>query len=335
MKKLILILLLFITPSATFGQCSGVFGPNTVCGRGSTSGPPSQLPAATLLGGVINVKSGANGCAAAVGNGVADDATAIQCQINYIATNFGGGEVFFPIGNYKVGSTITLKGATCLTGTNYFQTAITASGDFTVLTFDGGTAAYSCINNLWFVGFQNASATSNAVVVPAGLPVDMSNCRIWGGNWALETGGIDGRIYNCFIMGTGSSGGGVLSTGANFWTSAKFDTIGFTVSAAFKQGSNATIMENQFTNTDFSLSATNSLVVADTNNKAITRCVNCIFSPAVSVTGAASTIIVGAEFDANFSSSAPISITGSVGITAITVSGAGLRSCAGNINITC
>lgn len=43
----------------------------------------------------------------AIGNGSADDTAAIQAAIDAIP--FGGGEVFFPIGNYKVTNTITIE----------------------------------------------------------------------------------------------------------------------------------------------------------------------------------------------------------------------------------
>ncbi len=52
MKKLLLALALFLTPSLAFAQCTGVFPPNTLCGNlGATPAPPSAFTASgTVVG---------------------------------------------------------------------------------------------------------------------------------------------------------------------------------------------------------------------------------------------------------------------------------------------
>lgn len=71
------------------------------------------------LGSVVDVKVAFSNCAAAVGNGVADDSGAFQCHANYLSNagnGFSGGIVHVPTGTYYFGSTVTIPQAVTLEG---------------------------------------------------------------------------------------------------------------------------------------------------------------------------------------------------------------------------
>lgn len=55
----------------------------------------------------------------AVGNGVTDDTVAIQAAINYVGTTLGKGQVYIPVGTYKLTSALTLLGGIHLSGDGY------------------------------------------------------------------------------------------------------------------------------------------------------------------------------------------------------------------------
>jgi hypothetical protein len=148
--------------------------------------------------------------------------------------------------------------------------------------------------------------------------------------------GTDSRIRNCFIMGVGSSGGAIASVGANFYTDDKFDSIGPTVQYIFYQGASATVQENHFIDCDFSATTTSSgITINDTNNNAITTFQGSITSTTINIVAARMTMFSAMEFGGAVTSAAPISVVGSYGLSALTFTGTGARSCAGNTNITC
>ncbi len=65
MKRLLLILALWLLPSAAFAQCNGIFQPNTICGT-VAGGPPGQVSTSVLTGvpggtsGQVQYNSGSN-----------------------------------------------------------------------------------------------------------------------------------------------------------------------------------------------------------------------------------------------------------------------------------
>jgi hypothetical protein len=336
---------LFASPPSigNTAAASGAFTTLSATGASTLAGVTASGNAIIGGGGPwVDVKSGANGCAAAVGNNSNDDTGAIGCQITFMNATFGGGTVFFPCGTYKVtavgGAPIAVPGGVRLQGAGR-TCAVVAVGnnDVQVLTFTGGGTSYGGMRDIWIVGDQAGGAlTKNAVVVNAGSPVIFTNCMIWGGNFALQADGVDGSFTDCFIMGTGSSGGGITSVGANWYQRIKMDTIGVTVAVGYKQGASTSVQENHFVNCDFSGSfSANSVQIADTNNHAITTFTNSVFSNAISITGGQYTMFVGDEFGAAVASSVNESVVGSFGLSALTFTGAGTRNCAGNGSITC
>jgi Pectate lyase superfamily protein len=277
---------------------------------------------------IINVKD-----YGAKGDGVTDDRAVIQSAINYLANTLYGGTIFFPVGNYRVGGTLIVYGPIIFQGSGQAITLLQGLGDITVLNF-GIYSGHSALRDLWVVGLQASTATQNTIVVVDNMPIHFANSRVFGGNWALDTGGVDGSVYNCFIMGAGSQGGGILSRGANWYDRAKLDSIGFSVAAAYYQqqgNAYAPSAENHFLNSDFSGAFQNAIVIADPSNGAMTAFTNCVIGTPITISGARHTRIIGCELGSNVNSSAPISVVGSYGITPITVSGP--KSMAGNVNI--
>ena len=105
----------FVTYSGNFGAAAGTLStaaqPNvTSLGTLTSLGVSGN---ATFGGGTpcIDVTSGANGCAAAIGNGSTNDRVAIQCQLTY-AKAHGNLPVFFPCGIYLInGGGLTVGGS--------------------------------------------------------------------------------------------------------------------------------------------------------------------------------------------------------------------------------
>jgi len=123
------------TIAGTTGQTYVVGSLFTAATTGASSGTGAAAVARTLanrFADVINVKD-----FGAVGDGVADDTAAIQAAITFITNaNKKGGKIEFPVGTYKITSTITLNypmifegiGNSCVIAPNF------ASGDSFVLT---------------------------------------------------------------------------------------------------------------------------------------------------------------------------------------------------------
>ena len=294
----------------------------------------------TYFGGSpwADVKSGTHGCAAAVGNNSTDDTAAIQCYLNYMYTTNNGGFVFFPPGNYKVTSTLTVKGTTTLAGAGDGVSELTGNADFTLLAFDN-TVSNGGMRDIFIAGYQNTGATYNTVTVANNVPIVFRNCHIWGGTFALSTGGTDGYIDNCFILGWGTTGGDIVSTGANWYQRVKLDTSSNSVAYAFVQNTcfNASPCENHFNESDFSGNYGTASIQVNDAYSFLTVASSVLSSP-VKITAGKATIFVGNEFGSTTlvaNSVGGMSISGSVGLVAITASGTATRSCAANINITC
>lgn len=292
---------------------------------------------------VINVMSGANSCAAATGNGVTDDSTAIQCQIDYTYATWGGGTLFFPPGNFRIGTTLQVKGATALVGLGQPVSRMNAIGDVTVVKMTTTGGGPKQILNMGIFGFTNAAATTPAVLVDTNVGVILRDCTIWGGNFALATAGVDGLVENCDINGWGTTGGGVFSTGANWYVRDKIDNgAAGATTYGFFQGTFAiggSVAENHFVQSDFSGNYTYSVFIDDTGsptNTALTVFEGSVFSAPIQIANAKVTIFTTAEFgNAAITSASPLIISTSYGIVAVTASGAGTRTCGVNQNITC
>jgi Pectate lyase superfamily protein len=286
----------------------------------------------------VDVKSGANGCAAAAGNGTTDDTAAIQCQLNWINTNLGGGVVFLPHGNYLVsGGGLVVKGSTFLQGQTRFVTAITSNTDSTVITFDAATCKFGAgMADVGAYGWINASATQDTVIIGLNCPVTLSRLYAWGGHHALNTAGADGTYSDSFFCGW--TGDNVFSTGANWYYSVKLDACSNpSVGSAFEQGaSSLTTAENYFYRVDLSCgTCTNSIKINDGGgSQAITFFYGAITSKPIVISNARTTSFIGGELSTSITGAGLMNITGAYAGSSTTPSG-GTYSCAGNTNIVC
>jgi hypothetical protein len=162
---------------------------------------------------------------------------------------------------------------------------------------------------------------------------------MWFGGAGLVTAGVDGRYTNNFICGYITA---VSSTGANFYDSDKLDTCGISSTYAFNQGACVgSLCENQFVQTDFSGTYTDSVLINDTTNTtSIFKCVGCIFSSPIIVSAARATLISVSEIGSTTltnNATGPMILSGNYAFSATTANGTGSRVCAtgSNSNITC
>ncbi len=104
----------------------------------------------------------------AIGNGIADDTTAIQNAINAVAAG-SGGIVFFPPGNYKISSALTISSSyISLIGSGRLSSVIkTTSATANIVSI---TASYARIDSLGLVGTTGTIAT-------AGTAINASNAQ--------------------------------------------------------------------------------------------------------------------------------------------------------------
>jgi hypothetical protein len=319
---------------------------NAWTGANSYSAPTSFVGNAQF-GGVpwFDVKSTAQGCAAAAGNNSTDDTTAIQCHINYLNTTYGGGTVYFPPGNYLVsGGGLIVKQSIWLVGNSIDSTSIQVHTDSIVLNFfsSGGNCPSGGLNagidKLSIYGYQNVATTQPAVAVGANCVANFYNSRIWFGTYGLSTAGSDGTIFNSFICGYV---GCVNSIGANWYERAKLDSIsaGIPSTFGFVQGVNApglTIAENHLIQTDLSCSCAHSLYIDDGSNNSITSVINGVLDSPIFINHARFVQIVSDEVGStSFAvNNGTLMMSSTAALATTTISGGGGKVCAGNVGFT-
>lgn len=247
----------------------------------------------------------------AKGDGVTNDALAIQAAINSIAST--GGVVYLPAGTYFLATTITVKGSVRLVGASRETTILgQATSDITVVAFDS-SCSYAGMEQLFVTGYNNSLATQNCVTVALNAPVVIKDCNIWYGAAALYTQGVDGYVENCFISGFTYA---LLSAGANWYIRCKFDTAAITSTYALFQAAASTAasaVENHFTQCDFSGSYTKSVEIIDNSAAAqsITAFEGCVFSSSIALVNAKATMFSACEIGStSFASSGVVLLVG-------------------------
>lgn len=284
----------------------------------------------------IDVRSGANGCAAATGNGSTDDTAAIQCQLNFLHnTGVGGqvaGKLYLPCGEYVISSELTVYSGTHIEGESRRCTLIdTNSADITAITVpaSGSGNDYTLIEHILIAGSMSTSASNNLVIVGSNAVVNIDDTSIIGGNFALENHGIDGIISRSTICGTNTSTGGCIEEyGANWYIRVKMDgtaEYGWYITTGAREMSCVTC--------DFSGTFTYGIYVNSSN--AVAMITNSVIGAPVDIVSAAQVSIGTSEIGTTVTSASPLLITGSKGVSAITVGGAGTITCAANLNIIC
>lgn len=268
------------------------------------------------------------------GSGQTDSSATVQSAIDYMANSYGGGEIIIPPGNYLAKTGVTLKRQVYLRGSGRSCTALQCQNfDSSIITFDAA-CDYAGFSDLFVIGYTNSAATTNAVIVPPNVPVNLRRSKIWGGSSALWNRGVDGEIEDCFILGWNLAS--LISNGANWYKRCKFDTSGNQVQYAFFQGTPeaSNVMENHFDQCDFSGNYQYSIEVNDGGtNTAISVFTGCVISAPIALTQARSTLFSACELGSSSfnSGNGSVSIVGSVAFSPLSVPAA---SKAGNINIS-
>jgi len=138
----------------------------------------------------------------AVGNGVADDYTAIQTGINYVIAR-NGGTLFFPIGVYKIntGLIVNSVGNVHLRGEGYLTSSITA-GTSVIKLLELNSGGHT-VTGLFLLGSGIASAgNGNAQclhIKSTCVNVKIKDCYIVFGYTPLMNDGVDTSIIDSFI----------------------------------------------------------------------------------------------------------------------------------------
>jgi Pectate lyase superfamily protein len=269
--------------------------------------------------------------------GATDNSAPIQCAVDYMATTYGGGNIWLPWGgSYLIKSPIVLKNSVTLKGQGRNTLLTAGPNDTGIVVFDS-SCSYAGIRDLFIAGFQNAASQTNAVTVARNVPVLIKDCHIWGGNSALYTQGIDGEINNCCIAGW--SFASIVSNGANWYERCKIDQGAVPCTYAFYQGTpipGASSAENHFTDCDFSGSYQSSVMIAEGSaNMAVSVFTGCVFSSPINLISANYTSFVGAEFGSPIFNlgTGDASIVGSKSFAPMTVSSR-VKLSPSNVNIS-
>jgi hypothetical protein len=267
-----------------------------------------------------------------------DNSGPLQAAVNYMNTNFAGGNIRIPRGDFSFTNPVTLAGACMLLGNGRTQTFLDASTtDTNVLDF-GTLCADGCgLQSLAVLGYVGTIASHNTVIVGQSIPVTFKDSDIWFGSTGLNMAGTDGLIEDCSIQGYKYD---VFSTGANWWLRCAFDDS-ICASAAFHQdmafsGSNSS--ENHFTDCDISTAALHSIDINDgsVSPRAITVLNGCVFSKNINIVSAEATMISTGEIGSNISVAAGggvVILTGNYAFNSITVTGGTSVVKSGNYNI--
>lgn len=345
MKTIVLALLLMLASCSAYAQGCGPSNPLCIVptAPAGTNNNQAASTAYVQLGFFgtgnpwVDVKSGANGCAAAVGDGSTDDSGAIQCQINFMASTFNGGIVYAPPATYHVASTLTLKKGVMLLGAGRAATTISASTDITVIIFDSATCNQGIgFQDLFVLGRATGGETQDVVVVQTGCTAIVRDNYVWGGHHALNTAGTDGHYENTFFCGW--TGDNIFSTGANWYVHDKLDACGNPSTAnGFEQGTTSVTAENQIVQMDLSCgTCTNSISINDgAGTHAITKFNQIVTAKPIVITNARETVISDSELSSNITGSGITQVSNSVGLSSITVTGGTVICSANNVNISC
>lgn len=269
-----------------------------------------------------------------VGRG-ADDFGAIMAAVSK-CESLGGGDVLLH-GGLHTSATIKLPQGVNLMGEGWHSSALASLGgsDISVVHMVSDTA----IERLSIFGNMTSDSCADSVVrvMTGAVGGVIRDCRIWGGEWALATSGVDFDFDNCYIQGTGRNGGNIVSNGGAWYNRVKCDDSGHPHVYGFWQQWNGAsdVAENHFVNSDFSGAFDVSVVIDDHGYSSnVTSFVNCVFSRPQYLNNAKWTSYNSCEFGADiFVGNGPCSIGTSLGFgNGITARGARVSSDCVNIS---
>lgn len=218
----------------------------------------------------------------AIGNNSHDDTSSIQATI-YSLTSSNGGVAFFPQGNYKATSTITVPATVNLVGLGVNTTLLNFSSMTATGIVFSSSCSYGHVEKIGIVG-NTSTGTVPLISIPAGvINMVFRDCNIELHPIAVQYAGSDCVFENCFITG---NVGGVLSTGAGWYRRVKFDTSGSSVGYAVTHTTATTTAESYYEMCDFSGAySTAPIVIADTAEQTIVGFTNSVIA---NITGSSS-----------------------------------------------
>lgn len=224
MRKILLILSLWLAPTVAFAQCTGVFPPNTVCGNsGASPAPPTAMSGSTVVGPGSTTINDVVGWANTVGsqlkdmgastgaigglnfNGSSTGAITIAPQANAGTWNFN-----LPTTPGTAGQVLTSQGGgstamTWGTSNNYAGSIMQASGGNPT-----GTASTTAV--MMGIGSVCTITPGRSTRVFATIYGNMGN------NTANDGGAAQGHFGTGTAPINGAAAAGVIFTGNGFIT---------------------------------------------------------------------------------------------------------------------
>ncbi len=137
----------------------------------------------------------------AVGDGIADDTTAIQNTVARVVTN-GGGVVFFPPGTYLTSLEITVANAGVdILGSGLRATFIKATGAAQNALNFTASATTTFGNRVSRIGFTHATTTTGSAIVGNSLDIDSVNVATSRYRYGITASGGVFLVTNSIIIG--------------------------------------------------------------------------------------------------------------------------------------
>lgn len=160
----------------------------------------------------------------AKGDGITDDTAAFNAAINSVFAAHGGGQVYVPEGVYYITSTLNLFNIT-LRGSGRTSCYITCGSiDTTIINYQNGQNIVDGISffgkGIWNIntgaqGDPGSFGSSHPVINVASSGSVLSNCQVFGGNYAVFTTGTDCLFFNNYC--SNSYGQSIVYTAGSSW----------------------------------------------------------------------------------------------------------------------
>lgn len=191
-----------------------------------TSGAIDEVVRNILANYILNVKYPPKGVTPAVGDGSADDTSAIQGCIDY-AFNQGGGCVYFPYGKY-LSRSLTLRSGVSLVGFDRYSTKIVQRGGDTKPLVSGGNVQNVQISNLTLDGNNEVQTDDLDVVNVLGKDCLFTNLVIKSGFQCFVYNGLGGdlQVDNVVFGGAVKKVAVINGKDSVQFTNVKFNELG-------------------------------------------------------------------------------------------------------------
>lgn len=191
-----------------------------------TSGAIDEVVRNILANYILNVKYPPKGVTPAIGDGSADDTSAIQGCIDY-AFNQGGGCVYFPYGKY-LSRSLTLRSGVSLVGFDRYSTKIVQRGGDSKPLVSGGNVQNVQISNLTLDGNNEVQTDDLDVVNVLGKDCLFTNLVIKSGFQCFVYNGLGGdlQVDNVVFGGAVKKVAVINGKDSVQFTNVKFNELG-------------------------------------------------------------------------------------------------------------